>query len=325
MLMMKKILIAAAALFALAGAAQAQVAIYGLIDMCYGKSLFSDAVGLKEDFHSGGDNFSSECNSTTRVGVKGSADVGSGVKANFKFETAGITKEGSVGTPDPATGFSNQAFFRRAAWGGLSGSFGEFRFGRMNSVVFDTMVDYDLNGASNGVSSGGYTGVGIWATGRQDGILEYISPKMGGATVMLSYKPKGDGTSDNFAGSVKFDAGPLSVALVSESKRVAGGDTFTSVGGTYDFKVVKVMLGYADGGTFRKGLTAGITAPIAGFSVGAMYADNSQSAAAKPKAYELFINKEVFKNTYGYAEWGNLKDDATTNLSGFAVGLIYVF
>ncbi len=92
--MMKKNLIAAAALFAFAGAASAQVSVYGLVDMCYGKGIAADWVGDKADLHSGGDNFSSECNSTTRVGVKGSADVGSGIKANFKFETAGITSNG---------------------------------------------------------------------------------------------------------------------------------------------------------------------------------------------------------------------------------------
>ena len=252
--MMKKSLVAAAALFAVTGAAQAQVAIYGLIDMCYGKSIFSEWVGSKADFHSGGDNFSSECNSTTRVGIKGSTDVGSGVKANFKFETAGIKSDGAVGE-------TGQAFFRRSAYGGLSGSFGEVRLGRQNSVVFDTMLDYDFNGASNGVSSSGATDAAVWLAHdapRQSGILKYISPNFSGATVMASYKPKANGTSDNFAASVKYDAGPLSVAVAVESKVAAtgfGSKSFASVAGTYDFKVAKVMLGYANGGDVATGGT----------------------------------------------------------------------
>ena len=79
-----------ATLLGLAGAAQAQVSLYGLIDMSYGKNNIGVSATEKEDFHSGGDNGSSQGNSTTRVGVKGSTDVGSGVKANFKLETGGI-------------------------------------------------------------------------------------------------------------------------------------------------------------------------------------------------------------------------------------------
>ena len=110
--MKKSLVFAAVAL--LAGAAQAQVAVYGLIDMSYGKSVVSDNLGQKADFHSGGDNGSGEGNSTTRLGVKGSTDVGSGLKANFKLETGGITSDGEV---QPGG-----AFFNRQAWAGLSGA-----------------------------------------------------------------------------------------------------------------------------------------------------------------------------------------------------------
>jgi predicted porin len=70
--------------------------IYGLLDASYGKSLRGDSAGEKADFHSGGDNGSGEGNSTSRVGIKGSTDVGSGLKANFKLETGGITSSGEV-------------------------------------------------------------------------------------------------------------------------------------------------------------------------------------------------------------------------------------
>ena len=144
---MNRTLIAAAVMTLAAGAAQAQLSIYGLIDLSYGKSIASDAAGDKADFHSGGDNGSGEGNSTTRVGLKGSTDVGSGFKANFNLETGGITSNGEVNP--------GGAFFNRQAWAGLSGSFGEFRLGRQDSVAFQTMAPYDFNGASNGIASGG--------------------------------------------------------------------------------------------------------------------------------------------------------------------------
>ena len=143
--MMKKALIPAALALGFVGTAQAQLSLYGLIDASYGKSLLSDVfLRDKADFHSGGDNGSSEGNSTTRVGIKGAIDVGSGVKANFRFETGGIDSDGEVN--------GGGSFFNRQAWFGLSGSFGEVRLGRQDSVSFQTMIDFDFNGASNGVS-----------------------------------------------------------------------------------------------------------------------------------------------------------------------------
>ena len=139
-------MIPAAVLLSVLGAAHAQVAapaatVYGVIDMSYGKTISQDAAGKKADFHSGGDEGGgSYGNSTTRIGVKGSADLGSGIKGNFKFETGGIGTDGSVS--------SGGTFFSRAAWVGFSGSFGEVRLGRQDSVPFQSSIDLDLNGAS---------------------------------------------------------------------------------------------------------------------------------------------------------------------------------
>jgi predicted porin len=333
----KKSIIAAAGLLALAGAAQAQVSIYGLIDVSYGKSFYSDLADRKAEFHSGGDNGSSEGNSTTRVGIKGAYDLGGGNKANFKFESGGITKEGKVTYDDIDCEFNGNCsqgnVFNRQAWFGLSGSYGEFRIGRQDSVPFQVMADFDFNGASNGVSAGAYSGVGVFNKGRQSGVLNYIAPAMGGLTAQFGFQPKGNrgaGAKDVFSAGVKYAAGPLAVGAAFQTKDATGLKDFVSVAGTYDFSVAKVMLGYADGGSASsggtgKGLSAGISAPIAGFTVGAIVANNSDDAV-KIKSYELFINREIFKNTYAYLEGGSWKSSTLdTKLSGYAAGIIFVF
>lgn len=338
--MLKKSLVAAASLLALASAAQAQVSIYGLIDVSYGKSFYSDAFDRKAEFHSGGDNGSSEGNSTTRVGIKGAYDLGGGNKANFKFETGGITSSGRV-TYDEISG-AEGPFFNRQAWFGLSGSYGEFRVGKQDSVPFQVMADFDFNGASNGVSAGAYSNVGVFAKGRQSGVLNYIAPAMGGLTAQFGFQPKGNrsanGTGsvkDVFSAGVKYAAGPMAVGASFQTKDESTQKDFVSVAGSYDFGVAKVMLGYADGGKINalaladggtgKGLSAGISAPVAGFTVGAIYANNSDDAV-KIKSYELFINREIFKNTYAYLEGGKWKSStANTSLSGYAAGIIFVF
>ena len=326
---MKKTAISAAILLATAGAAQAQLSIYGLVDASYGKSLFSakGQAKSKADFHSGGDNDSSEGNSTTRVGIKGSVDVGSGIKANFRFETGGITSDGEVNP--------GGAFFNRQAWFGLSGGFGELRLGRQDSVAFQQLIDFDFNGASNGVSAGAYSGVGVWLPGRQSRSLQYISPSMGGFVAQIGFQPKGDNEVRNqpdakavASAAVKYTAGPLSVGASFQTKGTSSGENFASVAGSYDFGVAKVMLGYADVGA-DSGPTLGVNVPVAGFNIGAHVSSN-RDKADKVTAAELWINKEIFKNTYAYAEVGRLDSDKVLSsgkkkVSGYAAGLIFVF
>jgi predicted porin len=326
-------LISAAALLALSGAANAQMSLYGLADVCYGKSLYSDLFNVKADVHSGGDNGSSECNSTTRVGLKGSTDVGSGVKLNFKFETGGITSRGEV-TVDEIAG-TEGPFFNRQAWLGMSGALGEVRVGRQDSVAFQMMGDFDFNGQSNGVSAAGYAAVASWLPGRQSRSIQYIAPAMGGLSAQFGLRVKGnsqDGNKDVISGALKYAAGPVLVGAAFQSKSDSSAEDFYSVASSYDFGVAKVMASYANGGDVAdggsgKGYVLGVVAPVAGFSIGAHYANNSDDNL-KIKAWEVFINKEIFKNTYGYLEAGNWKSTAGTpsvKASGGAIGVIYVF
>ncbi|HET9823211.1 MAG TPA: porin, partial [Burkholderiaceae bacterium] len=213
----------------------------------------------------------------------------------------------------------------------LSGSWGEFRVGRQDSVVFQTMADFDFNGASNGVSAGAYSGIGVFARGRQSGVLNYIAPSMGGVTAQFGYQPKGNrgvGAKDVLSAGVRYASGPIALGAAYESKHANGEKDFVSVAGSYDFGAAKVMAGYTDAGSIAaggsgKGYTLGVQAPVAGFTVGAIYANNTDSLA-EIKSYELFLNKELFKNTYGYVEGGNWKS-GSTKFSGYALGLIFVF
>ena len=207
---------------------------------------------------------------------------------------------------------------------GLSGSFGEVRLGRQDSVPFQVMAGYDFNGASNGVSSLGYSAVAPWWPGRQSRSLQYISPTFGGATLQLGFVPEGNiaGDKSTFSAGVTWASGPISVSAAVESKRAEGAANFGSVAGSYDFGVAKVMLGYADGATNVKGVSVGFVAPVGPVSIGALYGKNSDT---KGSAYEVFVNSEVLKGTYAYAEVGSA--DAKTGIkgTGFAVGVIYTF
>ncbi len=320
---MKKVL-AVAALLGLAGAAQAQVTIYGLIDMSVGQNEY---LGEKNaQIHTGGDDGSSQGNSTTRIGFKGTTVVAPGVKANFQLETNGITSNGDIPAPT----------FNRQAWAGFSGSLGEVRVGKQDSVAFQTMIGFDFNGAANAASAQGVSGAGTFfgaagPGGRRERSLQYISNDLGGLKIQAGMQLKGDtvpgplGAKDSFAIGVTYTAGPLAVAYTGESKRFEAGADFNAVAGSYDLGVAKIMLGYADGGVGAKGATIGVTAPIAGFNVGGIFTKNNDT---QRMATELFVNKEIFKGTYAYFDYGNADKfgpTASESKNTYALGVIYTF
>jgi hypothetical protein len=215
------------------------------------------------------------------------------------------------------------------------------RLGRQDSVSFQTMIDFDFNGASNGLSAGGYSGVGVWLPGRQSRSLQYISPAIGGFTGQLGYVPKGNrgGTAkDVVSGGLKFGVGDLLLGASFQSKADKGGEDFASLAASYDLKFMKVMVGYADGGKFSKGgsgdgPTIGLNVPLAGWNFGFHYSQNLDDDL-KIKSAEVWVNKEIFKNTYAYVEAGNWKTSKTVNPydaaartkgTGYAGGVIWVF
>lgn len=315
---MKK-LIPAALLLAAVGAAQAQVSVYGLIDLSYGKNVVDDATGTRATIHSGGDDGSSQGNSTTRVGLKGSTEVSPGLKANFKLESAGITSEGAVGS-------AGQPFFNRQTWAGLSGAFGEVRLGKQDSVPFQTMIDFDLNGAANAASAFGNIAAAPWLRGRQARSLQYIAPEMSGIKAQFGLAPAGTaaGEKTSVSAGVTYTAGPLVVAAAVETKRADTDKNFMSLAGRYDLGVAKVSASYSNGGTDLRGIGLGVVAPIAGFNIGLQFGRNTDTKAT---AVEVFANREIFKNTYGYVDLGSVSKTTTTSIKGkaYAAGVIYVF
>ena len=315
---LKSVTLVAGAVAAMASAsALAQTTIYGLIDIGYGVNEGVTGKGSKADFHSGGDNDSSELNSTTRVGVKGSYDLGSGIKGNFKFETAGITSDGKVGSVD------GTRFFNRQAWAGLSGGFGEVRLGRMDSIAFQTMIDFDFNGASNSTMATGNVGVAP-ITGRMNKTLQYFAPAMGGVQFRAGVQMKGNDAAakDNMGVGLNYSAGPLSLGAAYETKRTPTGNDFTTVGAVYNFGAFKLGATYADGGKNATGYGLSAETKVNGIALGVQYAENSDT---KKKATEVYANKELLKNLYGYVQFGSWKNSSNQSLQAYGVGAILVF
>jgi predicted porin len=150
---MKKSLLAVAAMTAFAGAAQAQssVTVYGLLDVGYvggnERVATGKAVG-KQTFNTIGQS----AESTSRLGFKGSEDLGGGTSAFFNFETQL--------QPNSATYSSLQT---RAAFVGLNKKgLGQAAVGTQNTVVTDSIgktITGQLNNIAGSMLFPSYTGV----------------------------------------------------------------------------------------------------------------------------------------------------------------------
>jgi predicted porin len=320
--MKAKQLLPIAALLAAMGNAQAGLDFYGLVDLSYGKNENVDQKSAR--LHSGGDDggggSGSQGNSTTRFGLKGGTDIGNGLKANFQFESAEIDHDLRIGK-------ESKTLFARQAWAGVSSGFGEVRFGRQDSIPFQVMANYDFNAAANAASAFGNAGIAVWGRGRQTQSLQYLSPNMGGFTAQVGFAGKEDGVANaksTTSAALTYAAGKFSASVSGETARTRGDENFASVAGSYDFDVVKVMLGYSDGfyGLNWKGPSLGFVAPVAGFNVGMNFGKNNQTGN---DAAEFFVNREIYKNTYAYLDYGNLDQRAAPSTKAYALGVIYVF
>jgi len=320
--MKTKQLIPLAALLAAMGSAHAGLEFYGVVDLSYGKNENVNQKSAR--IHSGGDDGGGgsgfQGNSTTRVGLKGGADIGTGLKANFKLETAEIDRDLRIGK-------ESKTFFARQAWAGVSGGFGEVRFGRQDSVPFQVMANYDFNAAANAASAFGNAGIAGWGRDRQTQSLQYLSPNLSGFTAQLGFAGKEDGVANAksaTSAALTYAAGKFSASVSGEASRTQGGKRFSSVAGSYDFDVAKVMVGYSDGffGMDWRGPSLGVVAPIAGFNVGMNFGKNKQT---NNDAAEFFVNREIFKNTYAYLDYGKLDRQAAQSTKAYALGVIYVF
>lgn len=115
---MKKTLLALAAIAASSASfAQSSVTLYGVVD-----ASLESVKGEKTVTRVTSGNLA-----TSRLGFKGTEDLGSGMKATFNLE-APVTVD---------TGAAGSTFWDRQAWVGVGGGFGELRLGRTDSPIGD--------------------------------------------------------------------------------------------------------------------------------------------------------------------------------------------
>ncbi len=328
---MKKSLIALAVLTASgASFAQSSVTLYGLLDVWFG-SVKTETAGTSvtnTSLVSGGVNQS-------RWGVQGSEDLGQGLKANFKLEQGFDLTDG---TSTVGQSFSRESYV------GLSGGFGEVKFGKV-WTAFD-----DVNGASNAVfdSALSPTTNVFKSTGYQGNpgkTAYYATPSFSGFGAAVSRTFVDDTAAYDAITSlnVTYGAGPVAVQLgyqVEDLKASSDDTTFTRLGGSYNFGVATAKLSYGKvsnvGNLNGAGTTEyqlGVDVPVsAALTLSASYAksdDNALNGDESRKGYGIAAAYTLSKRTFVY---GGYRTDSATNAgfaddknSVFAVGVQHKF
>lgn len=187
---MKKTLAALAVLGAFAGSAMAaDVTLYGLVD--YGFSY--EHLDGDSSTYDAQDTFQMKSgqNSGSRFGLKGTEDLGNGMKVSFVLENGFSADTGALST-------SNTLFDRQATLA-LSGAFGEVAFGRTGQLA-SSLGSYGLLGGISPFSTGwgDFSGVKfVQAKGhtRYNNMVTYKTPSFAGVTAFAQYS-FGDSNTD---------------------------------------------------------------------------------------------------------------------------------
>lgn len=325
---MKKTLIALAVL-AVSGAAFAQssVTLYGVADLAFSK--VTDKTGEMSGNSSTGSNGTvaglngklAANNGSSRFGLRGTEDLGGGMKAKFNFE-AEVNAE---------TGATKTALFDRAANLALAGNFGEVRLGRGLSLAYEAAGAYDV------VASTNYSVIertfGYAGNKRNDSEVRYTTPEfVPGLKLGVGYQSKADNlvgatTTPVFAGvpTSKYDLaaiynnGPIAAGLAYSKSQNA--EKAWSVGGAYTFGAFKVAASYHDPVTALKGFTVGGAATFGAASI-ALDVARTTGQAVNSTNYILEGKYNLSKRTFTYAA---LQRQGSTSTNGVSVGIRHNF
>ena len=315
---MKKSLVVLAVLAA-SGAAMAQssVTLYGIADVYVGKTKGSSAA-----MGSGGV-------STSRLGFKGSEDLGGGLSAIFTFEqsinlTTGATR---FDPPTLATTTGSSRTFDRQANVGFTGGFGTVKLGR-NWNAMD-----DVFGLSNsGFDANVLPANRVWLNsynGAADAQLYYATPEFAGFTAAASTQLKGNAAGGKLSSfNVTYATGPVAVALGYEKDEANGDQKGTMINGSYDLGMAKLLASYYNtdntGGvagakvnSYQLGADVPLTSALT-LSVG--YASSKPKGGQSDSGFGVAASYSLSKRTSVY---GGVRAESRKTSNGVADGDFY--
>jgi predicted porin len=356
---MKKNLIALAVLAASGVAsAQSSVTLYGLVDAYVGTTRIKDSTttpstSLRQTVvDSGGFN-------TSRFGLKGSEDLGGGLKANFVLEAGFDVSKGAANNyvspynfvaptaTNPNGLVESNSTFGRQSWVGMSGGFGEVRIGKMwtpyDEVKGSGAAAFDANIFA--------PATGVWVSNsyqdRPGNALYYATPSFSGFSAAAMYSFGENKTATASAGkiasfNVQYAGGPIAAALAYQTEK-QGGDTaqivettkYTQLNGSYDFGPAKLLAAYGhvkNDNDKAKEFQIGVDVPVGAVTVSGGVARSKVTLGAggevKSTGLGLAAKYDLSKRTFLYTGLQLAKKEfagSEVKTDTFAVGVQHKF
>ena len=319
---MKKSLLALAILGAASGIASAQtsVTIYGLIDAGYLHDSGGKAAGSVSSINSGLQNGS-------RIGFKGTEDLGNGLSAVFLLENGYKVDDGSIDSTPAGLLFGRQAYV------GLKGDFGIVKLGRQSNVLFNALAAYDpFNNGLAGDFARIFNQGGGPSGRRVDNSIVYGTPATLNGFVAEAIYGFGEQAGDASKGrqwglSGGYIQGPVSVQVA----HLRAGSTATAVvvtkntmiGGSYDFKTVKLFSmvesnksDAATGALDTRDWMIGATVPFGASTFITSYTNHKNKAVADSDSKQIAVGYtySLSKRTNLYTSYSRLANDTVAKL-----------
>jgi predicted porin len=317
--------------------AQTNVTIYGVADV----GIVAERGGSTGSVTK----LTSGIASGSRLGFRGTEDLGGGLAANFLLET-GIAIDAG-GFNQSATAFGRQAFV------GLSGGFGGVTLGRQYTPQYVTLLLADPFGTGLAGDAANIMPNTGDASSRMNNAIKYVTPDLEGFTGELAYGfgevAGANAASRQYGAAIGYANGPLAVRLGYHNRNndtalvkntSSAKDTLLAL--TYDFKVAKLHFGYGvdkglnssplrntanpygrlvtpSASTDSRDLLLGVTVPFGVHTVLASYIhkDDKNTANQDANQWALGYRYALSKRTDLYASYARIKND---NGASYTVG-----
>ncbi len=323
---MKKILAIAiaGAVSAIAVPAMAETTVYGQLHASY-DLLDADGAAVKSK--------NTVASNSSRVGVKGSADLNGGLKAIYQAEW-GIDTGGANGSPvGNGSGGGKPTLSNRNQVVGVAGGFGAVLLGRHDTPMKIVGRKADLFWSTQLGQNRSILNAKVWDQ-RANNVIAYQSPKMGGFQALAAYVTDIAGSDDNTATSINgfYNAGPLMLGAGYETHDVkgAGDENAYRLMGSYKIGAAKIVGMYQDetndstvagllGGDGRDATVFGIGASYklgAGTIKGQYYTRDIDKTSKDPDLIAIGYDHKLGAKTEVYAQYATISEGATLGGNG---------
>ena len=319
--MFKKLIIASAlcAGAAMTAQASANVTIYGIVDT--GIKMVDTGVQKVSSASDG-------AFETSRLGFRGTEDLGSGSFAEFQLESQLNPSQGSLGSTTVAT----NEILNREAWVGLrSNIWGAVRVGR-SDVTNTQNVDF-FAGRFKNFTTNGVNGTNPELGVDQKNVVRYTTPTIRGLYAEIGYRSGNATTATTDAGGdekgifVRYTAGKLDLMgglHEQQATATVGSRNFGAVGASYDFGLMHVGASYTAGdvgnasGKKNTATQLSVSFPVRPdlklYTLYSITENGAYDTANKGTGYTLGVSKHLSKRTTLYSAYSLVNNQANSRM-----------